>query len=129
MNDQNRSDDVNQSQRSEAVPPDLYAARINGSPETFAKLRQEFELDVGCRGPHVEVNPDGSGTMLVFATEERIRELRAAGYRVELGENVSEIGRQRQKEIGEGDRFMGGRVKPRGFGEKRGRASERRSTS
>ncbi len=93
MNDQNRSDDVNQSQRSEAVPPDLYAARINGSPETFAKLRQEFELDVGCRGPHVEV------------------------------------GRQRQKEIGEGDRFMGGRVKPRGFGEKRGRASERRSTS
>src|SRR5207302_10622693 len=103
MNDQNRSDDANQSQRSEAVPPDLYAARINVSPETFAKLRQEFELDVGCRGPHGEGNPDGSGTMLVFATEERIRERRVAGYRVELGENVRELGRQRERAQGEGD--------------------------
>src|SRR5947209_19567481 len=125
MNDQNRSDDANQSQRSEAVPPDLYAAQINGSPETFAKLRQEFELDVGCRAPHFEVNPDGSGTMLVYATEERIRELRAAGYRVEVGENVSELGRQRQKEVGEGDRFKGGRVTPRGLAEKTARGRER----
>jgi len=125
MSDQNWSDDVNPSASDEEILPDLYAARITGRPETFARLRQEFELDVGCRAPHFEVNPDGSGTMLVYATEERIRELRAAGYRVEVGENVSELGRQRQKEVGEGDRFKGGRVTPRGLAEKTARGRER----
>jgi hypothetical protein len=113
--DQNRPDDVDQS-----IPPDLYAVRIIGRPETFAKLKQEFELDLGCRGPQLEMNPDGSGTMLVYATEKRIAELRAAGYRVEPGENVSELGRQRQKEVAEGDRFMSGRVAPRGLAKKPG---------
>jgi hypothetical protein len=124
MSDQDRSDDLNPSARGEETLPDLYAARITGRPETFARLRREFELDVGCRAPHFEVNPDGSGTMLVYATEERIRELQAAGYRVETGENVSELGRERQKEVGEGDRFKGGRVTPRGLGAKTGRGGE-----
>lgn len=108
------------SERDESVPPDLYAVRITGSRETLAKLMREFELDVGCR-PHVDANPDGSGTMLFYATDERIRGLRAAGYVVEPGENVSELGRQRQAEVGEGDRFKGGVVAPHGIGEKGGR--------
>ena len=120
MSDQTGSDGADQSQRNEEVPPDLYAARVTGSRETFVKLMQEFQLDVGCR-PHLEVNPDGSGTMLVYATEERIRELQAAGYRVEPGENVSALGRERQAEVGKGDRFERGRVAPRGLGEKPGR--------
>lgn len=121
MNDQNRSDDVNQSQRNEDILPDLYAARITGSRETLAKLMQTFELDVGCRHPHVEPNPDRTATVVVYATEQRIRELQAAGYSVERGENVSAVGRERQAEVGEGDRFQGGRVAPRGLGEKQGR--------
>jgi hypothetical protein len=121
MNDQNRSDDVNQSQRSEDIPPDLYAARITGSRESLAKLLQTFELDVGCRHPHVEPNPDRSATMVVYATEQRIREIQAAGYSVERGENVSALGRERQAEVGQGDRFQGGRVAPRGLGAKLGR--------
>jgi hypothetical protein len=125
MNDQKGSDDVNQSHGNEVTAPDLYAARITGSSETLAKLRQEVDLDVGCRGPHFEANPDGTGTMLVYASEERIRALQAAGYHVERGENVSELGRQRQKEVGVGDRFKGGRVVPRGLGEKTGRDKER----
>jgi hypothetical protein len=79
---------------------------------------QEFELDVGCRHPQVEANPDRTATLLVYATKERIRELHEAGYNVETLENVSELGRQRQKEVGVGDRFEGGRVAPRGLGEK-----------
>jgi hypothetical protein len=117
MNDPTGSDRADQSQRNEANPRDLYAARITGSRETLAKVMQEFELDVGCR-PHPEVNPDGSGTLLVYATEEGIRKLQAAGYRVERGENVSAIGRERQAEVGKGDRFEGGRIAPRGIGEK-----------
>jgi hypothetical protein len=119
MNDDNGSDGPNQSQRNEEIPPDLYAARITGTRESLATLLQKFELDVGCR-PHPVVNPDGSSTLLVYATQERIRELQAAGYRVEPGENVSALGRERQAEVGEGDRFKGGRIAPRGLGEKRG---------
>lgn len=120
MSDQPGSGSATQPPRNDAVLPDLYVARITGSRETLARLMQEFELDVGCR-PHPEANPDGSGTLLVYATEERIRELRAAGYRVEPGENVSAVGRQRQAEVAQGDRFGGGRVAPRGLGEKPGR--------
>lgn len=125
MNDQKGSDNLNQSHGNEASPPDLYAVRITGSAEALARVRREVDLDVGCRGPHFEANPDGTGTMLVYATEERIRALQAAGYRLERGENVSELGRQRQKEVGAGDRFEGGRVVPRGLGEKPGGDKER----
>ena len=128
MNDPIESGDANQSQRNEEIPPDLYAARITGTPEAFAKLLQTFELDVGCR-PHPELNTDGTASLLVYATEERIRELQSAGYKVERGENVSAVGRERRREIGEGDRFKGGQIPPRGFGGKGGRSNERESAS
>lgn len=129
MNDQTESGGANQSQRNEATPPDLYEARITGSRETLAKLMQTFELDVGCRHPQVEANPDRTATLLVYATKERIRELQDTGYNVEPLENVSELGRQRQKEVGEGDRFEGGRVAPRGLGEKPGHGRKGGSAS
>ena len=96
---------------------DLFTARITVSRESFDALLKKFDLDVGCR-PHVHTNDDGTGTLTAFATRERIRELEAAGYRVEVGENVSELGRRRQEEVGKGDRFEGGRVVPQGLGEK-----------
>ena len=99
--------------------PDLYEVRITVSREEFEKLMQKFPLDLGCR-PHIEMNPDGTGTVQAFASAERIRELEAAGHKVEQGENVSEIGRERQKEVGSGDRFQGGRVIPRGLSRKSG---------
>ncbi len=98
-------------------PPDLFSARVTVTRETYPKLIQAFDLDVGCR-PHVEVLPDGTGSLLVYATEERIRELQAAGYEVKVGENVSELGRRAQSEVGGGDRFEGGRIAPRGLGQK-----------
>ena len=100
--------------------PDLYEARITGSRETIAKVLREFQLDVGCRHPHVENNPDRTTTLLAYVTEARLRELEAAGYTVEKGENVSALGRQRQSEVGKGDRFEGGRRAPSGLGDKRG---------
>jgi hypothetical protein len=128
MNGPTESGDANQPPRNEQIPPDLYAARITGTPETFAKLLQAFELDVGCR-PHPELNTDGTASLLVYATEERIRALQSAGYKVERGENVSAVGRERRAEIGEGDRFKGGQIPPRGFGGKGGSHHERESAS
>jgi len=129
MNDQTSSNDSNQKQPEHPTPRDLYEARITGSREELAKALQSFELDVGCRHPHVEPNPDRSATLLVYAHKDRIRELLDAGYKVEVGENVSELGRQRQKEVGQGDRFEGGRVAPRGLGEKPGYRKEGGSAS
>jgi hypothetical protein len=120
MANQTGSDEADYPQRNEYIPPDLYSARITGSRETLAKVLQESALDFGCR-PHGKLNPDGSSTLLVYATEERIAKLQAAGYQVERGENVSAIGRERRSEIGKGDRFDGGRIAPRGLGEKPGR--------
>lgn len=101
------------------APPDLFAARVSVTRDTYARLVQEFHVDVGCR-PHVEVSPDGTGSLQIFASAAQIQALRAAGFRVEQGENASELGRKAQAEIGKGDRFEGGRVTPRGLGRKPG---------
>lgn len=119
MDDQSQREGANQSHRKEAGLPDLYAARITSNHETLARLIQEFRLDVGCR-PHAELNHDGTATLLVYTTQERINELEAAGHRVERGENVSAVGRERQADVGKGDRFEGGRIAPRGLGDKPG---------
>jgi hypothetical protein len=112
------------SHQDDEVPPDRFAIKVSVTPDTFTKLMSEVALDVGDR-PHVEPAPDGRGTLYAFAPEEQIREIEAAGYTVEVGENVSETGRQRMAEISEGDRFEGGRIAPRGLGHKPGREPEK----
>jgi len=106
--------------REPEVPPDRFAVKVAVTPQTITELLRRFALDVGCR-PHVEPAPDGSGTFYAFASQDQIQEIRAAGYSVDVGENVSETGRQRMAEVAEGDRFEGGRVPPRGLGTKPGR--------
>jgi hypothetical protein len=113
VNEEPGMGDAAQSRRDQEVPADVYAARITGDRETLAKVLRTFQLVVGCRHAHLEPNQDGTATMIVYATEARIRELRDAGYAVESGENVSALGRERQREVGTGDRFEGGRVPPR----------------
>jgi hypothetical protein len=102
---------------SDPIAPDLFTVRITVTRESFDSLLKKFDLDVGCR-PHVHANPDGTGGLTAFATRERIREIEAAGYKVDIVENASELGRQRLEEVGKGDRFEGGRVVPRGLGQK-----------
>ena len=97
--------------------------KIAVTPETVAKLLRRFDLDVGDR-PHVEPTAEGRGVLYTFAPQGQIREIEAAGYTIEVGDNVSETGRQRMAEVGKGDRFDGGRVPPRGLGQKPGRDDE-----
>ena len=123
MTDKRGAGAAKPSDRSEETPPDLFAARVAVTRESFDELLRKFDLDIGCR-PHVDANPDGTGKLLVYATQERIREIESAGYSVEVGENVSELGRQRQAEVGKGDRFEGGRIAPRGLGRKSGRGDD-----
>jgi hypothetical protein len=120
MNDQSEGSGSNESQANGDVRADVFAAQVTGSRENLVRLVQTLQLDVGCRHAEVQSNPDGSATMLVYAEQSRIREIQSAGYKVEVGENVSALGRQRQEDVGKGDRFEGGRIVPRGLGRKPG---------
>lgn len=104
--------------------PDVYEAHVTGTRDELQSLLGKFDLDVGCRHAHVTENEDRSLTLLVYASEERIAEISGTGYAVERGENVSALGRERQAEIGKGDRFDGGRSFPKGLGELTSRGQE-----
>jgi len=124
MSDETTSGGANQPPLPGETPPDLYEVRITGSHETLARLLRDFELDVGCRHPHVEPNPDRTATLIAYATDDRVRELQAAGYRIEKGANVTALGRERQAEVGKGDRFEAGRRAPSGLGVKGSRGGK-----
>jgi hypothetical protein len=96
--------------------PDLFEVRITGALATVRDLVAKLDLDVGCRHPHVETNADRTVTVLAFASEAKIAEIASAGLKVERGTNVSALGRERQAEVGKGDRFEGGKVAPEGLG-------------
>lgn len=102
------------------LPPDVFSIRIAVTTESLVELLGRVDLDVGDR-PLVEAGPEGTGTLLAFAPAGQIAELESSGYRVETVANLSELGRSRQAEVGQGDRFEGGRVAPRGLGAKPGR--------
>ena len=96
--------------------PDLYEVRIKGTPDAVRDIIAKFELDIGCRRPHFDVHDDHSVTLHAFASETKIAELASAGIAVERGENISALGRERQAEVGKGDRFEGGKLAPEGLG-------------
>ena len=120
MNDMSDSEDAGPTNRDEGVPADSFAVKVSVTPATMTELLRRFELDVGDR-PYVEPTAEGRGLLYAFASREQIRELEAAGYSIDIGENASETGRQRMAEVSEGDRFEGGRIPPRGLGRKPGR--------
>jgi hypothetical protein len=96
--------------------PDLYEVRITGTPDAVRHVLAKFELDIGCRRPHVDVHDDRTVTLHAFASEAKVAEIASANVAVERGANITALGRERQAEVGTGDRFEGGRVAPQGLG-------------
>jgi hypothetical protein len=54
----------------------------------------------------------------IYADKDQIKALKKYGWTIDIRENLSEIGRKRQKEVGKGDRFQGGKIAPTGLGQK-----------
>jgi len=48
-----------------------------------------------------------------FLTKAEIKTVKKLGLEFEVKENMSVVGRARKKEIGKGDRFKGGTIKPK----------------
>lgn len=83
--------------------------------ESFARLLRQEVLDVG----PVHTRPDTKEIEVhLYAGEEQIKKLKKDGWKLDVRENLSEVGRKRQKEVGKGDRFKGGKVPPKGLGKK-----------
>jgi hypothetical protein len=84
--------------------------------ETLARQAKEFNLDIGGGGPRRL--PDGTVSVEAYVPEGQLGALEQAGGALEVIEDATAVGRERQKEVGEGDRFEGGTVPPRGLGRK-----------
>ena len=98
---------------------DQLAVRVNVTKAQAEELLRREGLDFGDR-PNIRPNSDGSGALDLFLSRAEIAALEAEGFRIEVGANLSASARHRQADIGQGDRFEGGRIPPRGLGRKIG---------
>jgi hypothetical protein len=98
---------------------DRFAVKVKGNKEQINQLLREGDIDIGDH-PNVADNRDGTGSLDAFLTSRQIETLRADGYEINIGDNLSEQARVRLAEVGEGDRYDGGRIAPEGLGRKVG---------
>ena len=96
--------------------PDKYHVLLHAKDDqAVAGLLHDHRLDIGLMRRDRKTK---QVELTLFLTQAEIDGLRGAGYDLEVRDNLSEIGRQRQKEVGKGDRFEGGRIAPTGLGKK-----------
>lgn len=98
------------------MPGDIYhVVLVAPNRRVAAELVAKHALDLG----PLHLRPEtGELEMHLYAPQRQIEELRAAGWKPEVRENMSAEGRQRQQEVARGDRFQGGKKPPRGLGKK-----------
>lgn len=84
------------------------------APEEMCQLLRRHTLDLNCGGPVRE--PDGTISVEAFVTQQEIDSLSSGPWKLEVLENASEVGAQRQLEVGRGNRFAEARAVPRGLG-------------
>lgn len=83
--------------------------------DSLARLLQEETLDVG----PMHGRPDSKEMEVhLYANKEQIEKLKKDGWKLDVQNNLSEVGRKRQREVGKGDRFKSGNIAPKGLGKK-----------
>jgi hypothetical protein len=78
-------------------------------------VRRE-DLDLNCGGTRKTTN--GEWVLEAYMPQAVATRLSKAGYRVQVDRTFARRLAQRQSEVGEGDRFQGGRSAPPGVGRK-----------
>src|SRR6266702_923204 len=96
---------------------DVFGVRVKVTRGQAETLLRRGGLDFGDR-PNIRENPDGTSSLNLFVTRADIETFRAEGYEIEVGANLSARARDRLAEVGQGDRFDGGRIPPQGIGRK-----------
>lgn len=87
------------------------------TPELLAALADRVPIDFGCRGV-VSQRKDGSVVADAYVKENRIKDLEQDGIAVKTIADQTAISRERQKQVGRGNRFSGELSIPRGLGKK-----------
>lgn len=103
---------------------DIFAVRVRVTPEQARELLESGEYDAGDH-PRITQHPDGAGSLDLFVTQAQAGAIRERGMAVDVSTNQSSRARARIAELGEGDRYEGGKVTPRGIGRKIGGRSDR----
>lgn len=90
--------------------------------ESLFELVKDKNLSMGGGGPRVQ--PDGTVSMEAYVSADVLQQmqstdLEATNLALEVVEDATKVGIERQKEVGVGDRFSGGKEVPLGFGVQR----------
>jgi hypothetical protein len=85
--------------------------------QALNKVLSKAKVSLDCGAPRRE--SDGSYRVILYASPEEAKKIKALGYRQEADANFGKVLAERQKEVSKTDRFKGGKVKPTGIGEKR----------
>lgn len=92
---------------------DLFLAVLEtDNREAFVRIVNEEALFV----EHTKQLEDKVLEAELLLTRDKIKRLESKGWSLKVHQNLSEIGRARQKEVAKGDRFKGGTVAPKGLG-------------
>jgi hypothetical protein len=98
--------------------PDIFQVVLTAPDRaTLARLVRELGLDIDHQHPGEE-HDIKEVNIGAYLTQQQIDEVKSRGWCLQVEKNLSEIGRERQKEVGKGDRFEGGKVRPTGLGKK-----------
>lgn len=84
--------------------------------QTLTALLSENPLDLGCAGPQRQES--GAVSVEAYVPEARIERLRRYAAKIDVLDDASATARERQKEVGRGNRFEGENRVPRGQGRK-----------
>jgi len=96
----------------------ILRVRLVAPSEALLALLKSEGPDLGCGAPRV--SPDGTAAVDAYLTEAQRKRLEKEHPRVKqtvLGDATA-VGQERQAEVGKGDRFQGGKVRPTGAGKK-----------
>ncbi len=81
-----------------------YRVTISGpTSEAMADLVRKYKIDI--LGSTVRHSKDTGHTVDAIAQPDEIEMLEAAGYKIQRHEDVDEVGKARQKEVGMGNRY------------------------
>ena len=97
------------------MPERILKVRIQGEREELQKLLRERSLDLNCGGTRRQA--DGSFQLEAFIPETELQPMSRVGLKVEVVEDATAKGRERQKEVSREARFSR-QQPPRGLGKK-----------
>ena len=97
------------------MPERMLKVRIEGGREELSNFLRDHPLDLNCGGTRRQA--DGSFVIEAFVPETQMQQLTRARLRIDVMEDASSKGLERQKEVSRENRFSRYQV-PRGLGKK-----------